>query len=284
MKYRTLPFGYQMQDGIILVRESESIIVRKIYADYIAGAGLQEIATILTRNKTEYMECKTEWNKNRIKRLLEDRRYVGDDIYPKIINEEVFQRANETRENRTQIENRKVTVENKKLLKSIICAECGAQLQHRTDNRLKNSEIWFCGPEKCKIVHRLPISDLIDEVKNILNQIILHPTVLDTYKTEEYEPSLEIIRIENEIERKLESIDFDKEEIQRLIYACASAKYSENNSTKHITERLKADFERMSLLSAYSPEVFDTAVKKVLMDKNGNVSLMLKNNEIITKE
>ena len=86
------------------------------------------------------------------------------------------------------------------------------------------------------------------------------------------------------IERALGQIDFDKETIQNLILQCASKRYAKEKSQKHITDRLKADFEKSSPLSVFDAEFFSKTVTAVLLTKNGSVSLLLKNGNIIGKE
>ena len=51
-----------------------------------------------------------------------------------------------------------------------------------------------------------------------------------------------------------------------------------------MTDRLKADFEKSSPLSAYSTELFIRTVTAVLLAKDGTVSLLLKNGNLIGKE
>lgn len=73
--------------------------------------------------------------------------------------------------------------------------------------------------------------------------------------------------MENEIERALGQIDFDKETIQNLILQCASKRYEKEKSQKHITDRLKADFEKSSPLSVFDAELFSKTVTAVLLTK-----------------
>ena len=104
------------------------------------------------------------------------------------------------------------------------------------------------------------------------------------YISSKNETPIEIKRMENEIERALGQIDFDKETIQNLILQCASKRYAKEKSQKHITDRLKADFEKSSPLSVFDAELFSKTVTAVLLTKNGAVSLLLKNGNIIGKE
>ena len=83
MKHRTLPFGYEIQNGIVQINKAETQTVTWIFTEYLNGSNLKEIAESLTIQRTEYMPDKYDWNKNRIKRIIEDRCYTGDGKYPK---------------------------------------------------------------------------------------------------------------------------------------------------------------------------------------------------------
>lgn len=131
----------------------------------------------------------------------------------------------------------------------------------------------------------MTVAELEREITEILNLLILQPGLVEYEGTDiSAEPSIEIIRMENEIERQLESIDFDKNEIQNMILQCAAKKYDAYKGVRHITDRLKADFEKSSPLSAFTAELFDRTVSAITIDKDKKVCLKLKNNKIIRKE
>ena len=131
----------------------------------------------------------------------------------------------------------------------------------------------------------MTISELEKEITSIFNRLIADPALAEHTESEiSAEPSLEITKMENEIERKLEALNFNKSELQDLILQCASKKYDDYKSVRHITDRLKADFEQSSPLLSYSPELFDRTVATVILNSNKAVSLKLKNNTIIGKE
>ena len=284
MRYRTQPFGYIMEYGRIVCDKTEASIVVNIYMEYIAGANLQELANRLSIQKVEYIAGKHEWNKNRVKRVLEEKRYIGDHIYPQIIDEGIFNEANSIRKERSAwTETCQITPRNKKITQGIYCAKCGGRVKHRTDNRLKMGMVWFCENGQCKKTFKLSIGSLEQEIKNLMNYLIEKPARAELHQDETMEVVLEIKCAENDIERKLENIDFDKTEIQNLILACAAMKYEKHTSKNYITERIKADLGRTSPLLLYSPELFERIVSKVILDDDG-VSIMLQNNRIVKKE
>lgn len=285
MKNRRFPYGYEMQNGLIVICLKEADTVKQIFSQYLNGKNLKNIAERLTENQIEFLPGEYGWNKSRIKRMIEDERYIGDNTYPAIIDKDIFQKANFEKNSRRTNISPVVTAEKKLLTHKVICADCRRRLFHNTDSRLKNSEKWFCKNEDCKFSVYMAIAELEYMVTKILNLLISKPSLAEYKETDiQAEPSLEIIRMENEIERQLESIDFDKNEIQNMILQCATKKYDEYKGVRHITDRLKADFEQSSPLSAFNTRLFDRTVSAITIDKDKKVCLKLKNNKIIRKE
>lgn len=285
MKNRRFPYGYEMQNGLIVICLKEADTVKQIFSQYLNGKNLKNIAERLTENQIEFLPGEYGWNKSRIKRMIEDERYIGDNTYPAIIDKDISQKANFEKNSRRTNISPVVTAEKKLLTHKVICADCRRRLFHNTDSRLKNSEKWFCKNEDCKFSVYMAIAELEYMVTKILNLLISKPSLAEYKETDiQAEPSLEIIRMENEIERQLESIDFDKNEIQNMILQCATKKYDEYKGVRHITDRLKADFEQSSPLSAFNTRLFDRTVSAITIDKDKKVCLKLKNNKIIRKE
>ena len=63
MANRKLPFGYEMQRGIICVKAAEASIVREIYAAYIRGMSYRQIMDSLNAQAVPYSESSRSWNK-----------------------------------------------------------------------------------------------------------------------------------------------------------------------------------------------------------------------------
>lgn len=285
MKNRRFPYGYEMQNGQIVICREEAETVKLIFNQYLSGANLKEIAESLTGHRVEFLPGEYCWNKSRIKRMIEDSRYVGDQTYPSIIDVDTFREANSEKDSRRNYTVSTVTAENKRLISKVICGECGGSLFHRTDSTQKHRETWHCQRESCKIGIPMTISELEKEITAILNHLIADPALSEHTESETSgKPALEITKMENEIERKLEALDFNKFELQDMILQCAAKKYDNYKGVRHITDRLKADFEQSSPLSSYSPELFDRTVDAVILNSNKTVSLKLKNNTIIGKE
>ena len=285
MKNRRFPYGHEMQCGKIQICKAESNVLAEIFNSYINGSNLREISDSLTSRKVEYLPDECGWNKSRIKRMIEDKRYLGDEKYPQIVQEEIFNKANSIKQGRRTTKNYVVTAENKPVVYLTRCTECGAPLYHITDIRYAESESWCCKTDKCRLNIKMTISEIQKHITDLLNEVITNQGLIQYAESDiSSESSVEIMRIENDIERLLEQSDFDKDKLQNLILECAEKKYSSDKSTRHITDRLKADFEKLSPLSTFSMELFEKTVSAVLLNKRGSVSIKLKNGNIIGKE
>lgn len=101
MKLRMVPYGYRMNNGKIIPDKNEATVVRNIFDLYIGGKSLKAIADSLTAENVPIFEGNTIWSKNRIKRILEDERYIGTNSYPPILSDDLFVRAKKVSEEKS---------------------------------------------------------------------------------------------------------------------------------------------------------------------------------------
>ena len=76
---RSIPYGYAVENGRNVPRPEESEVIRRVFADYLGGQSLLKIARALAAEGVEFLPGRSDWNKNRVKRILEDERYLGTD-------------------------------------------------------------------------------------------------------------------------------------------------------------------------------------------------------------
>ena len=91
MNHRKTLYGYQIRDGEIAVVEEEAILVRRVFSLYTGGLSYQKISDLLNREEVPYSQEAPAWNKHKVKRLLENPRYTGQDGYPAIIDKVGFE-------------------------------------------------------------------------------------------------------------------------------------------------------------------------------------------------
>ena len=97
LKNRNIPFGYCMVNGEYALNAPEAEAVRTIFAEYISGKSLKAIASEM---QIPYNIGKALWNKNMVCRVLENRKYIGENVYPRIITAEDFEQAAQIKQSR----------------------------------------------------------------------------------------------------------------------------------------------------------------------------------------
>lgn len=160
LKNRSIPFGYCVINGKYALNATESETVKKIFSDYIGGKSLKTIAAEM---QIPYNANKAAWNKNMVSRVLENKKYIGENGYPQIVTRHEFEQAARIKAERT--------------------------------------------------TYRKPV-------------LQANPQRVNSVTITEYEPTDEIQRITNEINRLLNSGNIDKENIETLIIKCVQLKYS----------------------------------------------------------
>ena len=201
-KNRVIPFGYCMRNGEITVDFNESKAVARIFEEYLNGSSLQQIAKLMESEKVQYSEISDRWNKNMVKRIIENEKYLGNEKYPQIIGEKFFTQANEKRmlkatsvyvipEDLQEIRNR------------TYCLECGHRL-----SRIGGSsryEKWDCrNPDCYKFEYQLTDQMIIGVVLTVLNAAIANPNLIENNgEISTYSPTADIIRKQNEINQML---------------------------------------------------------------------------------
>lgn len=139
LKNRNIPFGYCMINGKYALNAPEAEAVRKIFADYIGGKSLKTIAAEM---QIPYNSGKENWNKNMVCRILENRKYIGENDYPQIILESDFRLAAQIKAERNTYRKPAPQDEPKQTKITIVVYEPTEKIQRMTNeiNRLLDSE------------------------------------------------------------------------------------------------------------------------------------------------
>lgn len=279
-KNRNILYGYRFENGSIVADKSESEIVNYVFTEYINGLSLLKIADLLIQKGIEYLPNKVNWNKGKIKRIIEDKRYLGDDKYPKIVETDVFVQANSSKTERDTTKNIKRTSYIYKLNMPIVCSECGGQMRRTHHPKLAVTERWIC--TECGQSIGIFDEELIKKVTDTLNYLIHIPLLIKSNSVSD--KSKETIRTENEINRMLEIADVDKNILQQKIFELAALKYADLDSGSYISEQIKAEFENAEQLTEISLPLLMKTVKAIQLNADTQISLVLKNSQVIRKE
>ena len=77
------PYGYERVNGEMVIKESEAVVVKRIYELYLNGTGIQTIKSIFNKEKVPKRYGKTHWHHSSIKYILTNERYKGDALLQK---------------------------------------------------------------------------------------------------------------------------------------------------------------------------------------------------------
>ncbi|MCI2105293.1 MAG: recombinase family protein [Intestinimonas sp.] len=275
---RYLPFGYRIVNGALATEKNEAEAVRQIYADYLSGMSYQSIAVKMSTGAVPYKADSTAWNKHMVKRILENPRYTGEKGFPPLINPDTDRIVSELirKKNIQQPLSEELSLIRKKLY----CYNCGSRYER--DGRNPQYESWCCKTEG-HTGRRVSDEILLKGIVAALNAIIAQPEQLKSRKRRPYEPSLDVTKLNNQINRELEKAEVDSDYVKLLIFNCAAEKYASCAvcENEYLTERLRKHFQNHLPLTVLDSTLFEETVKQVLMEPDGTVHLKLMNDQII---
>ena len=280
MRNRYQPFGYQIRNGELIVHPFEAEVVKEVFRHYDQGETLRAIAEDLSSGKIEYLPGKSLWDKSRVKRLLDDRRYVDENGFPAIITAE---QCNSVQQRKDSVGSKPLEVDGTiKLIKTTaVCVECGHHLTRRVDQRQAISTTWKC--PSCGYTIIIEGEDLKQRILSILNEIVVDPSLAETAEREMPTESLEFLRSQQEIYRMMASGESSSDDYINVVLRCAAKTYESITSARHITDRLTATLHHAEPLSAFDEKLFLQTVNHILLCRSGEISLELQNGKIISE-
>ncbi|MEO3218599.1 recombinase family protein [Ruminococcus bicirculans (ex Wegman et al. 2014)] len=263
-KNRTIPFGYCMKNGEITTEPKEVYAVVAIFDEYLKGRSLSEIAKLMQSEKTRYNAISDKWNKNMVKRIIENDKYLGNDTYPQLITEDIFKRANEKRVNKATTLNL-ISEDLQEIRNRTYCSECGHRLSRIGGN--SKYEKWDCrNPDCYKFEYRLTDQMIIGAVLNVLNSAIANPSLLESGgEISTYSPAADIVRKQNEINQMTDSPQVDFDRVKAEIFRLAEMKYDccTYNDSPQKTEKLKELLQGHEQLNSLDIGLFKACVSRI---------------------
>jgi hypothetical protein len=213
---RKILYGYVIQNGDIVTKVDEATVVARVFTLYGTDLSYQKISDTLNGENIPYCQDAPVWNKHKVKRLLENPRYTGQDGYPAIIDGETFCKVQAQIQGKTAgyapPEHRPVL----DLKDRLRCGCCNGSL-HRTAGKNRRNDTLYLKCDACGTVFTMTDDELLGE---ITRQISEYETPVVTA----YQPSEEVIRLTNAINRGLENPE-SPEEVVSLILRGAAARY-----------------------------------------------------------
>lgn len=246
MANRMISYGYGIENGAITVISSEAEIVKEIFNAYLSGKILKEIAIDLSERGIVFFDGRSNWNKNTVVRIIQNKKYIGEKNYPIIIDANTFEKANSQKEAKGHKKEKQS--EFVEYLKGIVyCGSCGKALHRRV--AWGTREKWHC-ENGCKCEKYIDDKSIFGGILKVLYYIKDNPQLLflETEKPT-YTKTQEIMRYTNEIGRYMNEKTPSFNAGKKLIMECASLKFAacsyngKNAVGEYITEQLLQESE-----------------------------------------
>ena len=257
MTTRRLPYGYKFDGTTIIIDDIEGKIVKEIYELFCDGVYITKIKNYIKN---------FEMSRHKVKRILDDKVYIGENDLPKIIDEDLFETAQKIKNQRLneigKNKNNECCLIEQNFKDKIVCGECGADY-HRYKRR--EEYIWNCSHKVFKrkvCCKNISLSD--EQIENIWSNVIQkineNPNLLQLQKT----ISNKNLGRYNALDREIKMAEtgekeYTQEELIKLIYKRASV---------------------MDEMSDYKQEIKKidiTALDKFTVYKNRKIKIVLKN-------
>ena len=199
---RKTPFGYTIRDGLIQSQPQEADAVRHIFGRYLAGASMLTIAKDMTRQGIRYHRHTAEWNKNMVKRILENTKYIGEANYPRLISDADFSAAQRQRTQRNTYV--PLAAEIRSFQNKTVCARCGGRMARGTRSHSRVG--WRCQDPNCGQMVTNRDEALARLVDGRLRELVQIPHLLTApeYKQAELDIDIDFITIRPDGELEVE--------------------------------------------------------------------------------
>ena len=260
------------------IEPQESKVLKRIYAAYLDGSSMLTIAEQLNREKIEYRDGVTGWNKGRLKHLIDNAKYLGTEVYPPIIDQATYEKMQKTKHGRNTQKNTNKAQEIFKLTVPVRCPSCGDRMRRRHDSRCKCQERWTCENKDCRLRIEISDAELLTALADLLGTVTADSITLPAETP--YEPSPEVIRLNNEISRMLDMAEIDKAVLRSKMTKCLARKYKELGNGCCAVQRLKAELGSTADIA----ERLNRAVSEIRLYTDKTADIILLNGQIIRKE
>jgi len=271
-----IPYGYRLKDGEKVKEPSEVWIIDKMCELYEVGnTTYQKLADLFN---TKYKSDKL-WTKSKVKRILEDKRYLGEQGFPPIMSQERYNKIMSIKDSRNK--NKLVIPDVEAIKKKAICHECGKP--YKRHMKTKHKSTWYCSSEVCKTDFRIEDHIVKNEIILLLNKVRNEPELLDTELTSQPKETGKIKRIKAQIEqgitrrRKFADIMKMANELIQEQYDNDNNGY-ENEMTEFIKNRLEKEIE----ITTFEIGLFNDVISEVRISHTGKIYIKFANDKIVS--
>lgn len=276
MAIRTTLYGYQVENGKTVIHNEESEVVKRVFSLYVEGETLNSIATMLTEENVAYFQDEVKWNKNTIKRMIENEKYMGNEVYPTIITTSLFNQTKAVKERKScKQETHKPEVE--LFRETTVCGKCGGRFKRV--NTWGTREKWMCS-KGCKCSIYIDDAILEDAVTGNLSMVVKNPDLLNVTADSQYMPTIDVTKEENELIRLFEQPKLNFSVVAKCILQGAKVRFDCcDYDNGELTEELK---DEITLVNKIDCKVMKEYIKRIIIQPDGRITTVFINNAKIT--
>ena len=270
---RKIPFGYRIQGGELTLSSQEADAVRQIFSLYNDGASYTQIAEAMMAQDIRYHRNTPDWNKNMVKRILENEKYLGVDGYPQIIKEKEFLVVQLRKAEKNTFAPCPEHI--RPVREKAVCAHCGAVMAR--DRKAGGRACWRCQNPECKRSVYIEDEAMLEQIKRELTTLAQTPSLLALPSAEPVQPSIQSVRVHNQLTHALNRADQSPEYMRTLVLAAAEERYNDlpDPTPRYRMERLRAQLEAGWIGEDTFEDLFQIAVTAVQIGQSGMVTLRL---------
>ena len=230
-------YGYRFEEGILQADKEQSRFVQEIFNVYNSGIPVSRL-----KDHIEGLEI----NRVKLNDMLSDKRYMGDENFPKIIEPELFEAVQQMKkERRKAIGKEQSYIYYKEyflLGDKMKCGECGNEYHCYKHG---DKQIWDCSKRIVKgRVHCRNQRIQEDQIKELFMQAVTkmknHPEKIRKITIHKIKRNVRLQAIEHEIELLKNDSSHNIDELLELIYKRASLQYedSDDGGAEYYTNKI----------------------------------------------
>jgi hypothetical protein len=283
-KTRFIPYGYTIREGRTVIEHTEAEIIREIFDEYIKGASLKDIAENLTQRRIPYTEKTDVWDKARIARIIDNAKYIGDEEYDPIIDEDTYEGAVSMKAARQRNTVQKECEGIALLRNRVKCEDCGSPMVRRICSKRHVKESWTCQNAECGKRLRISDGDLLQKITILMNRIIENSELLIPKPKTRIVDSPTVANLQRQVDAELGKDHPSEEYIVEKISDIASQLYKETQAKKIIVAQIAR--KRASMMKPqenFNCDYFSDLIDYITLSSSGKVRLHTKVGTEITE-
>jgi len=292
---RHTPMGFRMRNGKVLFEEEKANVVRKVFTDYLSGISTYAIARELTASGILNANNKPSWNHGSVGKILENVKYLGDEMYPQLIDTKIFEQVQNRRQEQRKKLGRVVqpnSMNNQSPFSGRLwCGECGEPFRKYIENCGKASEKskWKCKHYIYKNRVHCNCGVMTDEqIKEVcilaVNELIKKPSLLQKKQKElpkRYSP--EYLKLDQKIKDMEANEQFSSKVLSTLIFQRVTLLYQSAQiyDYEHQTEKIKQALADRKQQTEFNEELFLQIIKQLVIYEDGRIEVEFINGLIV---